>query len=265
MDETMRGQGVLLLGLMILLPGCATPDATHEWNGTPMAAYLWRHPYPDLVVEVDHVSTITPSAFALDALISALKNVTGKRSVTLLPFEEIPPFNPSLLSPKEWTAEELQEVAREHLDSAEPGEYGRGEKAVLHILFLDGHYTSEEGAAVGLAVSETVFVFSDRPRGEAAPAPATMPRDYTHRTVLIHEAGHVIGLVNRGLPMQRDHEDPQSPHHSRNPGSVMKAGVDLFQSQLATAFPQEAPPFEFDADDLADIAAFQALEPESSR
>lgn len=260
MGNAMRSRSVLLLGLLLGLSGCTTPDVADEWRDTRMAAYLWQSPYPDLVVEVDHVSTVTPSSFALDALVSALKNVTGKRSVTLLPLETIPPYNPSLVSPKEWTDEELDIVAREHLDSADAGQYGRGEAAVLHILFLDGHYTSDEGAAVGLAVGETVFVFTDRPRGES-PVPANMPRDFTHRTVLIHEAGHVLGLVNRGLPMQRDHEDPKSPHHSRNPQSVMKAGVDLFQSQLATALPEEAPPYEFDADDLADIKAFQMMGP----
>ena len=260
----------LLLGgvLPFLVGGCLTMDPAQE-EGIPTtwpATMLWSNPYPFLAIEVDHVEGSKPSRFALESLAATLRDVTGKQKVTLLPLETIPPQATSTIEEKTWTDEELQQIAAETLDSATPDSYGTNKTAVLHILYLDGNYVTgpEYGGeyANGVAIDGTVFLFIGRSAVDSADSrPAPTPGDLIQRSVLIHEAGHVLGLVNHGIPMQRNHEDPQSRFHSVNPESVMHAGVDHFRAQVGILLPDKAPPHAFDQDDLADIRAFQRLEP----
>jgi hypothetical protein len=108
----------------------------------------------------------------------------------------------------------------------------------LAYLFLDGE--PAERHVSGFSDVWYMAMFPDTWRDSEDPAAV-------ERTIVLHESGHALGLVDNGLPMQRDRVDrhEECVCHSTNRDSVM-----------ATPLIDDPTP-SFGEDDLADIRAFQ--------
>ena len=70
------------------------------------------------------------------------------------------------------------------------------------------------------------------------------------KAVIVHEFGHLLGLVNNGYQSPHDHEDPQHPHHSNNEESVMYWAIE--SQDIGNQIDGE-PPNDFDSYDLDDL------------
>lgn len=140
-----------------------------------------------------------------------------------------------------WTADDIRSLA----DAGGPRATRDG--AVLRILFLRGGLSGRD-TALGVAVrSDVAAIFSDRVT-EAAGLVGN--RDRIETAVVIHELGHLLGLVD--LVLDTGREDPEHPGHSTNPQSVMYHAVE---STLVGSLLDGGPPTEFDARDRADLDA----------
>jgi hypothetical protein len=71
---------------------------------------------------------------------------------------------------------------------------------------------------------------------------------------MTHEVGHILGLVNNGIPMQKAREDPDHRGHSSNPRSVMYWKVET-GNIIDFLRNGNRIPNEFDEDDKADMRA----------
>jgi hypothetical protein len=82
----------------------------------------------------------------------------------------------------------------------------------------------------------------------------------TEALLLQHEVGHVLGLVNFGLPLQSPHQDPRHGPHDIDPACIMYwsyDGLDLVTAAVAELV-SGAPAVAFDDACLADLAAARA-------
>ena len=142
-----------------------------------------------------------------------------------------------------WTADQIRaEADRSGLRQSRDG-------AVMRILFLRGSYAESE-TVLGLAVrSDVAAIFSDKV-DEAAGLVGDPAR--IEDAVTVHEAGHLLGLVDLFLDTGR--ADPDHPGHSPNRGSVMYYAVE---STLVGSILDGGPPTEFDAADRADLATIR--------
>lgn len=246
----MRGHVLLvLLVLIVPLAGCVAP-ARAEVDGR-VTVYLDAIRFPRLVVELDFVESRPPATAAIEHLVASLKTATARSNVEVVVGAYPDDTPPLAAGGREWTTEELDALAIEHQDLAAKGAFAKGEVAVIHVLYVRGSWS--EGNANGLATSRAAFIFGEPDRlPQLQPSPA-----YGERAVLLHEVGHLLGLVNDEVPMVRPHEDPESRHHSANPESVMYRAVDAFDILVANANPSRAPPAAFDSDDLADLRVFR--------
>lgn len=222
--------GVAVLLALPALAGCLqVGDAGSSGDPVPApAAFLRSEPYPDLVVEVDHVAGFAPDPRALSAFEGSLRDVTDKRSIAVTTGGSIEPQAGQL------DAADLRATHRSTLDR--PIDRST---AVLHILYVDGAIDGAEellGASMVRGRSAQIFVFGEQLDATARPAlgpsgvmlAADEIQVRLEAYTLVHELGHVLGLVDNGVPMASDHEDPQRPGHSSNPQSVMyhAAGLD---------------------------------------
>ncbi len=121
-----------------------------------------------------------------------------------------------------------------------------GPKAALHMLYLNGRL---DGDQLGVAYYATsVVIMQEFVRDLANP---TVSAATIEKAVVVHEVGHMLGLVNIGYTSPRDHEDPEHKGHSKNRGSVMYWAVDTIDVLTILG---GGPPDRFDTDDLADLA-----------
>jgi hypothetical protein len=142
-----------------------------------------------------------------------------------------------------WTADQIR---------AEADRSGMAQSrgaAVIRILYLRGSF-AESDTVLGLAVrSDVAAIFSDKV-DEAAGLVGDPAR--IEDAVTVHEAGHLLGLVDLFLDTGR--ADPDHPGHSPNRGSVMYYAVE---STLVGSILDGGPPTELDAADRADLAAIR--------
>jgi hypothetical protein len=147
-----------------------------------------------------------------------------------------------------FSAEDLRGLENEHRDTVTDGD-----TASMYVLSLNGTLSDRQGI-IGVAYGGSSFaLFLEQNRGLDSAA--------VERAVLVHEAGHLLALVNVGYESPRDREDPDHPNHSSNADSVMHWAVESVSILDALG---GGPPDDFDDDDRADLAdiASGAIVPE---
>ena len=118
-----------------------------------------------------------------------------------------------------------------------------------YFLFPAGKYS--DSSVLGVAVdASTVALFKDSIE-ESENLIRRPSAEEIERAVTIHEAGHLLGLVNLVYQSPVDHEDPDHPGHSSNSESVMYWAIESAEvsNVLSGSLPDE-----FDSDDKADMS-----------
>jgi hypothetical protein len=208
-------------------------------NGPPGAAaaiILRPTPATSLVVEVLEEPGAPFSRPSLDRVLSDLRRYSGK------PVAEVRTPLPAGSSSKRWNENELAELT----DRTSKVAQGSG-RFVVRILSVRGQNARSAGILAVSFLGDTFATFPDR----LASAPQQLAT-----TVIVHELGHLLGLVDLYLDRGRadTQNDPAGGGHSRNPGSVMFYAVD--PSLVGNVFSSASD--RFDAQDERDLAAIRA-------
>lgn len=143
-----------------------------------------------------------------------------------------------------WTADELRAMA----DGAAVVAQGGG-RAVVRLLVVRGTFGGNEDV-LGVALrGDLIALFQDSIASASTPL---ISGRSIEDAVLLHEIGHLLGLVDVALDTGR--ADPEHPGHSKNRESVMYWAVE---SGVVTQVLEGGPPKDFDAADLADLRALR--------
>jgi len=184
-----------------------------------IAAYIRGDAYPKLILEVDNASDQGPRQAVLEELADGLPLILDKpEGVESVTDEELDD------RPDVWTLDDLKGLAKDtfNLPTDE-------ETIKIHLLYVDGTYDSGEegGTILGLAWNNThVAIFIETIQDVCSDyAILNIPKERmcakAELFVLSHEIGHIIGLVDLGLPMVEDHEDAGHEHHDVNDECLM--------------------------------------------
>jgi hypothetical protein len=183
--------------------------------------YIRADQFSRLVFEVDAVAGAEPPAAVLDDLAAGLEPLLDKPGGIAPLTDQVLPADGT---DRAWTFDELQALATSTFDAEVPDDTIK-----MHFLFVDGHFAEDQGdlRTAGLAWDYThVVIFADTLDAlcRAQPVrPDALPTfcAAVELGVLTHEVGHLLGLVNTGLPMVTPHEDPQHPGHDVNENCIM--------------------------------------------
>ncbi len=136
-----------------------------------------------------------------------------------------------------WSPEDLQ-----ILESNYRKTIPTGSQASIFVAFLKGNY-SQDGVTnpniigVSLAGTTLIAIFKDVVESASQGSSPAVAK-FMEQSTLVHEFGHVVGLVDNGLSMSTPHIDEEHGHHCENPNCVMywknegKSNLVLFVQQI---------------------------------
>lgn len=245
-SERIRGAVGVLLMLLAPLAGClgdAVDDLVPERKGIPgglTLACLQDDRFTSMVVEIDYEAGYKPLTSSTDMLLERLESVCAKPNGITLEFEEV-----TFDQEGAWSDTDV----RSHAWAAKSGDVQDGDVLRWQLIFPEGEH--DQDGVLGVAVdASSVALFGDTIQDADGPFGRPSVED-VENSVIVHEVGHLLGLVNLVYTSPVDHEDDEHPGHSSNDDSVMYWAVN--SADLANVFFSSLPN-EFDDDDLNDLA-----------
>jgi hypothetical protein len=214
------------------------PDAA---AATPrVLGYVRAAPYPRLAFEIDSVPGFEPRDAVAADLAAMLESLLDKPAgVDAVADQALA----SRGGDHAWTEAELRDLADETFDLDVAADTTK-----IHALFVDGHSARDDaggGVILGIAWANTHLVIFKQTIETMCAGRTTLPpllRDQLcsggELAIWTHEVGHVIGLVDNGLPMVADHADRAHGAHDVDDGCVMywsydgEAVLDTLEAQL---------------------------------
>ena len=213
-------------------------------------ACLSAQKFTSMVVEVDYESGYMPESSSTDLLKTRLEQVCDKPNGIEIKLTEV-----DFGHTGQWSADAVREKAWEQKSSEPQSE------TILYwqALFPAGEYV--EDGVLGVAVdASTIVIFKDSVEDAEGPLFSRPSAEEIENSVLVHEFGHLLGLVNLVYTSPVDHEDKDHPGHSNNEESVMYWAVE--SGDLRNIITGQLPD-EFDQDDLNDLSGILSGEIES--
>jgi len=212
--------------------------------GSAGGSYLTASPYTSLVVEIQVMSGFAPASASVTNLINFLNARLNKPGGVTYVIETIPAAGQSSYSIDDANA----------IEAAHRRYRSQGTQAAAYFLFVDAPYAGNVGSSTVLGVAHTassIMMFEkdiqQSSGGLGQPSRATL-----ETTVMEHEFGHLLGLVNVGTPMQTSHQDVAHGAHCTQSSCLMFWQVDT-SDFLANLVGGSVP--TLDADCLADLRA----------
>ena len=224
--------------------------------------YITADRYTRLVIEVDYVEGMRPDAATIEQLTAGLKKLVDKPDGVGVRLDE------KLAARGADYGWELGTIGalEERTFDLEVG----AKTVKMHALFLDGRDARKEGAQyLGLSWANRNIVLFKQSLQQACRASAKRQLGLVERLcqqaeqmVWTHEVGHVLGLVDYGLPMVEPHNDPDHPHHDKNEDCIMywafERGQALDRIRGRLKDDPDADALGFDEACRADIAAMRS-------
>lgn len=171
--------------------------------------FLAAGPYSKLRIVVDYAPGEQPTQSALDTLsqkLSARLNKPGGIQVVI--GKQLNTGGRTVYSAADSVA----------VEQANRLEFASGDTAVMYIAYVNGHSDQDNsnGAVLAWAYDGTaVAVFKDTIDSNAS---FLVPASEIEGAVLVHEVGHLLGLVDTGSPMVTPHEDVDADAGTGHPG-----------------------------------------------
>ena len=203
----------LILSVLIISGACSESSGPDNENpgqnfshtlstGASANDFLADDSFTGLSIEIDYVEGYQPSQTAIDNLESFLEQRLNKPGGVSINLDD------AISSPENdsFTADEIYDLEQQHRDT-----FSEGKTIAAYFIILDGAYETENVLGVAyLNTSMALFeeVILDNTGGLGQPSDATV-----EASVLMHEFGHILGLVNIGTETVQAHEDTENEAH----------------------------------------------------
>jgi hypothetical protein len=208
-----------LLALFVfvsVMVSCSKEDTNNDSNGNDKIAnqqptgsssrdLLSDDIYTSMVVEVVYVEGYQPTQTAINNFVSFLDSRTYKPGGIFVETRSIP--SPGITSYSTQDYVDLELANRIY--------YNTNNQIAVWAYFADGKADGDTNTQVtlGTAYRNTSFIIYEATVQSLSGSIHQPSTTVLETTVIEHEFGHILGLVDFGAPMQTQHEDLDNPKH----------------------------------------------------
>lgn len=213
----------LILYTVLCILSCSKDDSG-EGNGVDTSGntkttgasaneFLSGDEFSEMYIEIVYVEGFKPTETAINNFVSFLESRLNKPGGIVIEQRAI--ASPGILA---YSVSDVIDIEREHREK-----YNSEGQITVFGFFADGEYAenTEDSSVLGIAYRNTSFaVFEETIRdfGSDAFAPAL---SVLETTVINHEFGHLLGLVNAGTTPQSNHQDTEHGKHCSEEDCLM--------------------------------------------
>ncbi|MEI6945973.1 hypothetical protein V9K67_02150 [Paraflavisolibacter sp. H34] len=187
--------------------------------GTSARELLTDEKYTSLKVEIQYMNGFAPSRETLRNLHGFLNKYLNKPGGIIIVTKEI---NPEALGAL--TIDKVRALEKDYRTV-----YTTGKQLSLYILFTDGSH--EDNRIFGCAYNNTSAVVFGKSVHDRSGDIGRPHRAKLESSVLLHEMGHLLGLVNTGSATVDSHHDDAHAKHCTNQQCLM-----YFQTEIRDPF-----------------------------
>jgi len=205
----------LALLLMIFFAECKKDekDPVKSSSGVTPHELLAGDKYDKLVVEIQFVQGSEPTQATLDNLKTFLEQRLNKPGgITIV--------QNSISSPgkSSYSVDDIESIEKSNRTQVTSGG-----TVSTYFLFLDGEYAGNSGSGkvLGIAYGATSMAIFEKTVKENSGSLGKPSTTMLESTVINHEFGHILGLVNNGTSMQSAHQDGTNGRHCSNKDCLM--------------------------------------------
>jgi hypothetical protein len=197
--------------ILIVAMACRKDEVVND-RVTP-DNFLSDKKYEKLIVEIQYVSGYAPTAETVENLRTFLQQRLNKSGGITIVQNEI--ASPGKLS---YSIDDIKNI-----EYANRSQNTNKKTLTAYFFFADGHYAGNSGSSKVLGIAyggSSMVIFEETIKeysgGVTQPAVSTL-----ETTVVNHEFGHILGLVNNGTSMHVAHQDSANGRHCDNQNCLM--------------------------------------------
>ncbi len=165
--------------------------------------------YSSVIIEIQYMPGYQPNAAAINNLVSFMNMVVNKPGGISVTQSAIASGGKTVYTLDDVTA--LEKTNRTVFTS--------GSTIGINFLYVDGTYT--QANVLGFAYRNTSMCIFAKKVNDNSGGVGQVSRTKLESTILEHEMGHILGLVNLGSNMQVAHEDASHEKHCSNTNCLM--------------------------------------------
>jgi hypothetical protein len=242
-------KSIILFGLLVSITAinfsCKKTPETIDNKVAPID-FISQGRYTNLIIEINYVSGYAPTDESVNNLIVFLKQRINKPNGIAVVKKEISVANTGAY----YNLNQVQDI-----EYANRKMITAGSTLTAYVLYLDKEYegtASSQSKVLGINYQSSSIVMFENTIAQFSGGLTQPSRGLLESTVIEHEFGHVLGLVNNGTAMQTAHQDVPNGKHCNNTSCLMYYTVET--SDIVKNLLGSAPP-DLDANCLNDLRA----------
>jgi hypothetical protein len=169
--------------------------------------------YEKLVIELVYVDGFEPTSTAVNGFNDFLNSILNKPLGIEVIKKVVPAPAQNVLS-----IEDIIDLETKHRTK-----YTKDNEIAVFAFFVNGSYSenTENSSVLGVAYRNTSFVIFEETVHSFSGRAFGPSQQVLENTVINHEFGHILGLVNAGSTPQSEHQDVEHGKHCTTEGCLM--------------------------------------------
>lgn len=208
--KTMCKCCLFLFITLSLLLGCSKKDTTglpaindgnNKSTGSSGKDLLTSGTFTSIKIEIQYMPGFAPDAASINNLTSFLSSLVNKPAGISVVQKQIAAGGKSVYSTNDIGS--VEQTNREFFNTSN--------QLAVYVLITDGTY--DDPNVLGVAYRNTSLCLFGKKMFDNSGGIGQASRTKLETTVVEHEFGHLLGLVDLGTAMQTNHKDPDHGNH----------------------------------------------------